>query len=92
MKIELFNNNILVKAIQRGNEVSAVGVYIPVEDLEEEQVSQGIVIQDVGEFKKDDILLFHKTMPVDVNMKLDGDSELQNYFFIKVEDIICRIK
>ena len=101
MNIELFNKNILVKAIKREEKdsVGESGVYIPIEDLEDEQVSQGIVVQDVSTiddngrdyFKKGDKVLFHKTLPVDINLKLEGDTELQNYFFIQLKDIICRI-
>ena len=92
--IELFNGNILVKELKRDSKelVGKTGVYIPPEDIEDEQVSQGIVVQDVSEFSKGDLLLFHKTLPVDVNLKLEGDEELQNYFFIQLKDIICRIK
>ena len=91
--IELYNGNILVKTVKRDEKdsVGESGVYLPVEDLEDEQVSQGIVMQTTQTFSKGDKLLFHKTMPVDVNMKLEGDTELQNYFFINIKDVICRI-
>ena len=93
MKIELLNSNILVKAIKREEKdsVGATGVYIPTEDLEDEQVSQGSVVQDALDFKKGDIVLFHKTLPIDLNIRLEGDEELTNYFFIKMDDIICKI-
>ena len=100
MRIKLYNQNVLVKAIKREEKdsVGATGIYIPTEDLEDEQVSQGVVVQDASvdsgghpRFFKGDVLLFHKTLPVDVNIKLEGDSELQNYFFIQLKDIICKI-
>lgn len=94
MKIELFNDNIMVKELKRteGETVSESGLYVPEQNLEDEQVSQGTVINsnsptvNIG-----DVLMFHKVMPVDVNIKLDGDAVLENYFFIKEGDIICRI-
>lgn len=104
MQIELFNSNILVKALKREEKdsVGVTGVYIPTEDLEDEQVSQGSVVKECSFIHPTnhtnvilsvgDKILFHKTLPVDVNMKLEGDTELQNYFFIQFKDIICRIK
>lgn len=94
MKVELYNGNIMVEAIQRKRQetTNSVGIIIPDEVLEDEQVAQGIVIESSSEqFKKGDILFFHKVLPVDVNMKLSADEELKNYFFIKDIDVICKI-
>lgn len=93
MNIELFNGNILVKELKREDKdsVGASGVFIPTEDLEDEQVSQGTVIRFSEGFNVGDRIMFHKTMPVDVHMKLDEDTELTNYFFINKQDVICRI-
>ena len=94
MQIQLHNSNILIKALKREEKdsIGATGVYIPIEDLEDEQVSQGVVVQDAEGFVKGDIVLFHKTLPIDINLILEGDTELTNYFFISFKDIICQIK
>lgn len=92
--IELKNSNIMVKELVRKEEEkeSKSGLYIPEEALEDEQVAQGIVVRsEIGLFAKGDVLMFHKVCPVDVNLKIDGDEELNRYFFIKAEDVICKI-
>ena len=93
--ITLYNGNIMVKEhiLTQEEKSSASGLYIPDEVLEDEQVAQGEVVNSNSEnFAIGDLLLFHKVMPVDVNMKLDGDKGLSKYFFIKEQDIICKIK
>lgn len=85
----------MVKEIKRKKEedIGQSGLYIPEETLEDEQVSQGrIVVSNTSGYDKGEVLLFHKVMPVDVNMKLEGDEGLERYFFIKESDIICSIK
>lgn len=94
MKINLKNNHIMVKEITRKKEevVTSTGIFIPEETLEEEQVSQGKVVRsDSDEFPIGVTVLFHKTLPVDINMKIDDDVDLQIYFFIHTKDIICSI-
>lgn len=93
-QVILKNNYILVKETSREKEElkDESGLFIPEENLDDEQVAQGIVVQDAEEYHKGDVILFHKIIPVDVNMKLEGDSSLQRYFFIKSSDIICHIK
>ncbi len=90
--IELYNNNILIKEVEREDTFSDNGIYIPKENLDDEQVSKGIVVIDVDILKKGDIVMFHKALPVDVNMKLEGDKEVQTYFFINKKDLICKLK
>jgi co-chaperonin GroES (HSP10) len=92
-KIEMCNNTIMVKELLREKEEEKTeGLYIPKDNLEDEQVAQGVVVNSASEqFKEGDIVLFHKVLPVDVNMKLDGDDGLKKYFFILARDIICKI-
>ena len=94
MKIELKNSHIMVLAIQRKEDEKQLnsGFIIPDEILEDEQVSQGTVIEScVDGYIKGDVVFFHKVTPVDVKMRLDKDSELKDYFFIKESDVICKI-
>jgi co-chaperonin GroES (HSP10) len=97
MNITLKNNYLMVKELVRDEkeQENSSGFIIPKETLDEEQVSQGIVVSyqksDEDEYSKGDIVLFHRVMPVDINIKLDGDTELQSYFFVKASDIICKL-
>lgn len=94
MKINLKNGHVMVKEIVRkkDEEVTASGIILPEEMLEEEQVSQGKVIRTQSEeYPIGSTVLFHKTLPVDVNMKIDDDKELTTYFFINERDVICSI-
>jgi co-chaperonin GroES (HSP10) len=88
------NDHIMVKEIKReeADAATSLGLFIPKETLEDEQVSQGKVIRsNSANVAVGDTLLFHRVMPVDVNMKLEGDDKLETYFFIKEKDIICKI-
>ena len=90
----LCNGHIMVKEIKRkkDEETTESGLFIPEEVLDDEQVSQGFVVRSsVSGYEQGDVVLFHKMMPVDVNMKLDNDKGLETYFFIKESDVICRI-
>lgn len=94
MKINLKNGHIMVKEIVRKEEekTTASGIFIPEETLEEEQVSQGKVVRtNSDEYPLGSTVLFHKTLPVDINLKIDEDKELSIYFFINERDIICSI-
>jgi|GEM_PF-6837365 len=93
-KITLFNKNIMVKEIVRENDnESFEGLIIPKESMEDEQVSQGIVVRTNSEnIAIGDVLMFHRVMPVDINMRLEDDKEMSTYFFIKESDIICKIE
>lgn len=94
MEIKLYNGNIMVKELKRTDEEtkSDHGLYIPEQSLEDEQVSQGTVVRSDSEgVSIGDTLMFHKVMPVDINMKMEGDIKLESYFFIKEQDIICKI-
>ena len=93
-EITLKNGNIMVKELKRKEDELSndLGLYIPEQTLEDEQVAQGTVVRsNLEEYKIGDVLLFHKVMPVDVNMKLDKDKGLEKYFFIKESDVICMI-
>lgn len=94
MKINLKNNHVMVKEIIRKEDekLTASGIFIPEETLEDEQVSQGRVVRsDMEDYPIGSTVLFHKTLPVDVNLKIDDDKELTTYFFIRDKDIICSI-
>lgn len=90
----MFNKNIMVKEIVRENDnESFEGLIIPKESMEDEQVSQGIVVRTNSEnIAIGDVLMFHRVMPVDINMRLEDDKEMSTYFFIKESDIICKIE
>lgn len=92
-KLEMLNSNIMVREIAREkDEESLGGLIIPKETLEDEQVAQGVVVRTNSDaIAIGDTLLFHKVMPVDVNMKIDDDKKLETYFFILEKDIICKI-
>lgn len=90
----LYNDNIMVKELPRSeeDEINAAGLYIPKQALDDEQVAQGVIARvSIAGYSKGDVVLFHKVMPVDFNVKLEGDTELTRYFFIKESDIICKI-
>jgi|TARA_R100000501_G_C2624764_1_gene118078 co-chaperonin GroES (HSP10) len=90
MKIELDNNNIMVEEIEVKEDTSSDFI-IPKETLDEEQVAQGTVIEScTDKYKKDDVVLFHKVIPVDVNLKYNSN-ELKSYWFVPKKDIICKI-
>lgn len=94
MKIELKNNNIMVREliVKEDQTTSKGGIIIPEEILEEDQVAQGTVVNSSIEgYNNGDILLFHKVMPVNARMKLDGSDKLEEFFFIKEQDVICRL-
>lgn len=93
MLIELDNGYIMVKEIKRSDNESqdSSGIIFNDQNLDDEQVSQGTIIQDAGKYKAGDTILFHKVIPVDVHMKLEGDERLENYYFIKSTDVICKI-
>jgi len=92
--ITMCNDNIMVKEIIMKDEekISASGIYIPEEILEDSQVAQGHVVRSNSDnYNIGDIVLFHKVMPVDVDMKIDEDKALTRYFFIQSQDVICKI-
>lgn len=93
MRVELKNGHIMVLALDRKEEqqVTSTGLIIPEQTLEDDQVAQGIVIEsDNPEYQKDDIVFFHKVLPVDAQMKYRSD-KLETYWFIKADDIICKV-
>tara|TARA_R100000789_G_C2952752_1_gene135501 strand:+ start:344 stop:622 length:279 start_codon:yes stop_codon:yes gene_type:complete len=90
MKIELDNDNIMVEEIEVKEDSSSIFI-IPKETLDEEQVAQGKVIESSDEkYKADDVVLFHKVIPVDVNLKYNSE-EMKSYWFVQKKDIICKI-
>jgi len=94
MKINLKNGHIMVKEIIREEKESETssGIILPGQQLEDEQASTAKVVRsDTDEFPEGCTVLFHKVLPIDVNMRLDGDKDLQLYFFINTRDIICSI-
>lgn len=94
MKIELHNGYIMVEEIKRTATEQTLnsGFIIPEQQLEDEQTSQGRVVEScVDEYKIGDVLFFHKMLPIDVSLRLSSDSELKPYFFLQQEDVICKI-
>lgn len=94
MKIELDNDNIMVEEIEVSKEdtESSIGLEVSEETLNEDQVAQGKVIEScVEKYKKDDVIMFHKVIPVDVHMKYNTD-DLKTYWFIDKKDVICKIQ
>ncbi len=93
-KIYPENNHIMVKEVIRteAESVDANGFYIPKESLDDEQVAVGVVVESESDkYPKGLEVLFHKVLPVDFHMKLDGDAEMTTYYFSKQSDIICRL-
>lgn len=93
--VELKNGYIMVREIVRTEEEQAIGsgFILPKEVLEDEQVSQGTVVESFSEgYGKGDVVFFHKVTPVDISMKYGEDKRNQTYWFIKQEDVICKIK
>ena len=92
-KIKLDNNHIMVKEVVRTEEesINSNGFFIPKQSLDDEQVATGVVVESGNDKYPDGMeVLFHKVLPVDFNMKLNGDAEITTYYFIKESDVICR--
>jgi len=90
-KHNLKNGYMLVKEVERSEEdaINASGFYVPKSTLDDEQVSQGLIVQSNNpEYPEGAEVLFHKVLPIDFNMKLNGDTELKTYFFVKEKSII----
>ncbi len=91
MKLIPKNNQLLVKAIIKEDKELAGGLIIPGELHEDEQVAKGRVIESSSaDYKKDDVILFHKVIPVDVHLKIDG--RIEEFWFVSANDIICVIE
>lgn len=91
MKLIPKNNQLLVKAIVKEDKETIGGLIIPGEIHEDEQVAKGIVIESASpDYKKDDYVLFHKVIPVDVHLKIDGN--IEEFWFVPASDIICVIE
>lgn len=94
MKITPKNGHILVKEVARKKDEAETkaGIIIPGEILDDEQASKGVVIEGNDEYPKGTFVIFHKVIPIDINLKLDGDNEPTLYFFVGVNSIICTIE
>ena len=87
--MQLLNNYILVKEIASKDEQLKSGLILPESETQEDQVAQGRVLQSTSEqVNKDDIILFHKMIPVDAQLKMEN-GDIERVWFIKQEDIIC---
>lgn len=90
MKLIPKNNQLLVKADEREDEKTSSGLIIPKETIEE-QVAKGTIIESsVAEYVKGQVVLFHKVIPVDVKLQVDG--KLEEFWFVPANDIICVIE
>lgn len=87
----------MVKAIEKKvEEENKNGIIIPKElmanELEDEQVASGVVMASATEeYEQGDVLFFHKVLPVDVNMKYDGNN-MEKFWFIHPNDIIFKVE
>ncbi len=92
-KIQVLNGHIMVREVVRKEEEKKAGsFYLPQEVLEDEQASQGEVVETSSEeYKVGNNIIFHKVIPIDVSMKYGEDTELRVYWFIKEKDVICKI-
>ena len=96
MKTEILlkNGYIMMKAIERkeNENTTASGFILPESMMEDDQVSQGVVIRScVDEYKEGEVLFFHKTLPIDALIKFGNDVATTEYLFIKGEDVICKV-
>ena len=92
--VELKNGYIMIKAIERkeNESVTSSGLILPETMMEDDQVSQGVVIRScVDEYKEGEVLFFHKTLPIDALIKFGDDTATSEYLFIKAEDVICKV-
>ena len=72
MNIQLKNDYIILKALKDEDITTQSGLIIPKETQNEDQVAKGKVLENGNEYKKNDILLFHKIVPIDVELKIEG--------------------
>lgn len=85
----LLNEYILVKEIEAKDEQMKSGLILPEQEQQEDQVAQGkVLITTTDTIKKDDIILFHKMIPVDAQLKMEN-GDLERVWFIKEQDVIC---
>ena len=89
MNIQLKNEYVILKALEDEDTKTESGLYIPKETRAEEQVATGEILLDSGEYKKGDKILFHKIIPIDAHLEVNGKSE--QVWFIKIKDIIAVI-
>lgn len=94
MKYELKNSTIMVRELVQAEDekIVAGGLILPKEIIEEDQVASGTVVQSSTEdYKAGDVLLFHKVLPVNARLKLDGSDKFEEFFFVHERDVICRM-
>ncbi len=89
MEVQMKNNYLMVKSIKETDQTSKGGIFLPESTLQDDQVAQGEVLEGNEEYKKGDIVLFHKIIPVDAQITYKGES--QKVWFIQIKDIICKI-
>lgn len=85
----------MVKELKRKSDanVSDSGIIIPEETMEDDEVAQGTIISSSEEeYKAGDVILFHKTLPVDALLKMEGDDRPTEYFFVNSRDVVCKIE
>lgn len=95
MKIICKNGHIMVKEMIRTEEESktAMGLIIPKETLDDDEVAQGqIIFSQEVEYPVNSIIIFHKTLPVNAMLKLDGDEQPKEYFFVNSRDVVCIVE
>ncbi len=79
----------MVKELSVDDQSLKSGLILPESEQQEDQVAQGVVKESaVEEYKKGDVLLFHKMIPVDAQLKMEN-GDIERVWFIRETDIIC---
>ena len=92
MKFIPKNNYLLVEALTEEEKVTSSGIIIPTTVGRDEQLAQGkVVVSCSDEYKPDDIVLFNKLTPDDINIKVKDNKE-KTYWSINISDIMFILK
>ena len=89
MKLIPKNNILIVKEPDRETQTK-MGIILPdiANRRDDEQVAQGELLADSGDYKKGDWVLFHKVLPVDAMIKDDKGEDIK-VWFLKAEDVLA---
>ena len=83
------NDILIVKEPDRETQTKE-GIVIPdiANRRDDEQVAQGELLADSGEYLQGDWVLFHKVLPIDAMIK-DEEGEDIRVWFLKAEDVLA---
>ena len=89
MKLSPRNDILIVKEPDRETQTK-MGIILPdiANRRDDEQVAQGELLADSGEYSKGDWVLFHKVLPVDAMIKDDKGNDIK-VWFLKAEDVLA---